>query len=160
MSYVGQMGWVDMNLRLRVTPAIGVLILALCSCAPGKSSFLIVQLCLENKEGLKDFTERLRWIARSEQMEFVDDSSYVRRELDQAGPIIHLEVDRGDGLGLTATNMGLPGYQVGIGFTEGANPPEGHAFAKRVVDQLKTRWQVLTVPTGRGAFPLKNCVSG
>jgi hypothetical protein len=30
-------------------------------------------------------------------------------------------------------------------------------LAEEVVRRLKVRWQVLTVPNGKGAFPLKSC---
>jgi len=96
-------------------------------------------------------------------MTLVDGSSYTKKDLEmigalrQAGPIIHIEVEREDTLGLTATNLGLPGYQIVIGFSEDPNPTEARAFAKRVVDLLKTQWQVETVPSGKGALPLKSC---
>jgi len=123
----------------------------------------MVQICLGNEQGLKDFTDRMRSVARSEQMTFVDGSSDTKKDLEtmgalrQAGPIIHMGVEREDGLGLTAGNIGLPGFQVAVGFSEGSNPPEAHAFAKRVIDLLETQWRVETVPPGKGALPLKSC---
>ena len=56
--------------------------------------------------------------------------------------------------GLTAANIGLPGYQVAIGFSDG---PDAQAFAKRVIDRLKMQWRVETIPSDKGALPLKSC---
>jgi hypothetical protein len=132
-------------------------------CTPGKHSFLIVQLCLEDERNLAEFTSMMQLIAQSERMNFVDGSAGTKRDLKamgalrQSGPIIHMGVEREDGMSLIAGNIGLSGYQVAVGFSEGSDPSGAHAFADRVVSRLKTRWHVDTVPAGKGAFPLKTC---
>ena len=77
--------------------------------------------------------------------------------LHQSGPFINMGVEGEDGMGLTAGNLSLPGYQVAVGFGDGSDPVRARAFAERVVNRLKTRWDVETVPAGEGAFPLKAC---
>ena len=75
----------------------------------------------------------------------------------QRDPIILLRIERGNGAGLTATNLGLPGYQVGVGFTEGDDALWAHGFANRVLDRLKSKWHIEYVPAKEGAFPLRGC---
>ena len=71
--------------------------------------------------------------------------------------MINIGSEGGDGLGLMAGNVGLPGYQVAIGFSEGRDPAAARQLAARTVQRLKVRWTVKTVPEGHGALPLKNC---
>ena len=61
------------------------------------------------------------------------------------------------GMGLTAANLGLPNYQVVVGFSDGPNPVEAHRFADLVIKALEEKWRVEIVPDGRGALPLTNC---
>lgn len=105
----------------------------------------------------------MKLIAQLEHMNFLDHSAETKRDLKVIGAlpeqtlVINMGVDREDGVGLGAGNLGLPGYQVVVGFSEGSNPPEAHTFADKVVSRLKTRWNVETVPAGKGALPLKMC---
>lgn len=139
----------------------------LCSCTPGKPPFLMVQLCLRDEQNLARFTSMVKSIAQSEGMEFIDRSAatevelrstdHVLDKLKQNTPIINLGIQGKDGVGMSAGNLGLPDYQVAIGFSEGLKPSEAHRFADTVVESLRQVWHVETVPTGRGAFPLKTC---
>jgi hypothetical protein len=60
---------------------------------------------------------------------------------------------------VTAGNLGLPGYQVALGFSEGSNPSDAHRFAQMVVSKLEEHWHVEIVPdpAKSGALPMKNC---
>lgn len=135
----------------------------LYGCAPGKRPFLIVQLCLGDERNLAGFTSMMRSIAQSEGMKFVDGSAETKKDLKaigaphQTGPVINMGFDRDDGVGLMAGDLGSSDYQVAVGFSEGSNPSDAHAFADRVVGRLKTRWHVDTVPAGKGAFPMQTC---
>jgi hypothetical protein len=142
------------------------LIFALFGCTQGKRGFLIVQLCLNDEKNLAQFTQTLWSIAKSEGMTFIDSSATTEQNLktigaaiDPSAPVINVGVERKDGLGLTAGNMGLPNYQVALGFSAGSNPAEAHKFAETVIKTLESRWHVEVVPPGRGALPLTNCLN-
>jgi hypothetical protein len=96
-------------------------------------------------------------------MNFIDGSAQTKKNLKvtgaphSTGPVINMGVEREDGVGLMAGDLDSPDYQVAVGFSEGSDPSEAHEFAGRVVNRLKTRWNVETVPAGKGAFPLKTC---
>lgn len=137
-----------------------VLALAASSCT-GERSSTIVQLCLGDEQGLASFKQLLQAIARSEQLTFIDGSDATRRDLEAIGsdlgrpPVIHMAMEREDGTGLTAANLGLPGYQVAVGFAPATTRP----FADRVIRELKVHWPVTVVPhpQTRGALPLQGC---
>lgn len=138
-------------------------IMALSGCAPGKPQFLMVQICLKDKNGLQEFTRVLQSIAHSQRKKFVDGSAETEKDLksinalDQEGPFVNMGVEGEDGEGLTAGNLGLPGYQVAVGFGEGVDVPASRRFADFVVHRLEEHWHIFTVPAGKGAFPLKEC---
>jgi hypothetical protein len=140
---------------------------ALAGCTPGKHPFLMIQICLGDADNLAAFTREMQAIAKNENMKFIDGSDETTADLavidakggahDPNGPVIHMAVERGDSMGMSAGNLGLPGYQVALGFSEGSNPNEARMFVKRVVGRLAERWRVETVPPGRGAQPMENC---
>jgi hypothetical protein len=47
-------------------------------------------------------------------------------------------------------NLGLPTYQVAMGFSDDPNPSQAQQFADIVIKGLRSRWQVETVPAGAG----------
>jgi hypothetical protein len=137
---------------------------ALCGCAQGKRPFLLVQLCFRDDQELADFTHLLQSIAYSEGMEYIDYSGPTERGLavlnapGRLAPVINVSLKGSNGIGLGVGNLGLPKYQVAVGFSEGSRAAEAHRFADSVVGQLKARWHVETVPGGRGALPIANCL--
>jgi hypothetical protein len=139
---------------------------ALYGCAPGKGPFLLVQICLGDERNLLEFTKMMRAVAQSYQMKFADASVRIKRELQaihalrQADPIIYMGVERNDGLAVVAGNVGLPGYQVALRFSEGSDASETTAFADSVVRSLERRWHVERVPASRGALPMNACGNG
>ena len=54
-------------------------------------------------------------------------------------------------------NLGLPTYQVVLGFSSDPNLAEAQRFADLMVKNLGARWPVEIVPAGKGAFPMKTC---
>lgn len=152
-----------MKMCLRVAVMIA-LTGALCGCPEGKRPFKIVQLCLGDQKNLTQFANILKSVAQSESMAFIDGSASTARDLKEIGvkidpsaPIINLGVERKDGMGLIAGNLGLPNYQVALGFSEGSDSAEAHRFADTVVRKVSEQWHVLVVPAGRGALPLTTC---
>ena len=141
--------------------------LILSGCSEGQRPFKIVQLCLQDDIGVNSFLSVLRSIADQEQMTFVDSSSRTQAELNQAkkvagqlsinGRAINVGIEGSGGIGMTAGNLGLPRYQVALGFSTGNNPKNARAFAKKVVARLRGQWLVQEVPSSQGARPMKNC---
>jgi hypothetical protein len=150
----------------------GIFILIACvlpGCAPGKRPFLIAQVCLSTAEDVATFTRELQSIAQSEGVRFIDNSENTENELHAIGnphlqktmtrPVINMGMERGQGIGLIANNVGSQGGEVAIGFSEGWNPQPAHQFAQRVIGKLKQHWHVEFVPNPAesGALPMTNC---
>jgi hypothetical protein len=151
----------------RVAGLLAFVLPLVIGCTPGKHPFLMAQMCLTNDQGVAGFIDELRAIAATEQMAFADNSKDVKRELEIVGysdrdrtrgsHVLNIGVQRADGLGIGVSNVGLPGYQVALGFSEGNSAVDAHAFANRVVDRLSKRWPVSVVPSGAGAKPMSGC---
>ena len=141
----------------------------LYGCAPGKRPFLIAQICLAGSQDLSDFTRELQSIAQAERGRFIDTSADTKRGLGTVGyasaertkgsPVVNMGIDLGHGVGVTVSNLGLPGFQVALGFSEGSKPREAHRFAEAVIRKLEARWRVQTVPNPAesGALPMPGC---
>jgi hypothetical protein len=75
-------------------------------------------------------------------------TGYAGRERSDGSPVINVGVLRKDGLFVGGGNLGLPGYQVQLGFTKGADDAESRSFAKEVISRLEKRWGVEVLPAG------------
>jgi hypothetical protein len=125
----------------------------------------MVQFCLADQADLVGLKQELKAIAQAEGMEFIDGSEAAKQGLEatdapesmRQDPVIHLGVERRDGIGVMVASMGLPRYQVVMGFSEGSDPQKASAFADTVLKKLSRRWHLRTVPAGTGALPLKTC---
>lgn len=156
-----------MSCRIRRQCGLVVVSLLLLSCAPAKRPFLMVEMCLSDAQGVADFREELRLIASAENMKFIDNSrntEYGTQTIGGSGddrnggsPVVDLRLIRGDGTAISAANLGLPGYQMAVGFTEGSGVPIAREIAARTVSRLKMRWTVEPVPEGSGAKPMPGC---
>jgi len=149
---------------------VGALVIAsllLTGCAPGKRPFLMVQMCLSNQQGVEEFISELKSVASEEKLELIDNSRNAQQELKQLGSadgerpdgsrLIDIRLTRKDGMGLGAINVGLPGYQVAVGFAEGSSLPEAQQFANRTLVRFRTHWLVAPVPDGAGAQAMAGC---
>ncbi len=146
---------------------VTVICLALLVQSCTQQSFLQVQLCLKDRDGVTAFIGELRAIAQARHMTFIDGSAQTARELRDVGhpgdertsgsPVINVGVEAQDGMGLTAGNLGLPGYQVALGFTAGRDRERAQAFATTVLDRLEHRWRVERVPLNRGVQAMGDC---
>lgn len=142
-------------------------LVVLAACLPGKDSFRVAQICLTSKETALQLVQVMKQIANEEQMAFVDGSAETARGLkiigyDDRGRTdgsltIHLGVHRADGMGVTIGNMGLPGYKMAIGFSEGSNPSEGNRFANKVIDRLGRLGPLEELPAGSRIQPDPKC---
>ena len=136
-------------------------------CAPGKRPFMMVEMCLSNEQGVEEFIKELKSTASAETLDFVDNSSNAQRELKElgyndglrpgGGRVIDIRLTRRDGMGIGAANVGLPGYQVAMGFSEGSDAGEAKNFANRTLMRFKRHWLVEVVPNGTGAKPMAGC---
>jgi hypothetical protein len=138
----------------------------LCGCT-GKRPLLMIQLCVKDDPGVADFMNTMRSIAATEHMTFVDGGAQTQRELktvgakfeklDAPGSVINFGIDRGGHTLIMGGNLGLPTYQIAMGFSGAEDPMEMKRLAEVVVKQLTTRWPVQTVPDGTGALPMEGC---
>ncbi|WP_369038972.1 hypothetical protein [Stenotrophomonas maltophilia] len=126
--------------------------------ALGKRPFKMIQFCVHDQEGLRRFKQTLSAIAKDEGMQFFDGSAELDRQLarakaDMKRPVVYVGVKREDGSGLEAGNLGLDRFEMAIGFSEGKVPAEARSFSVRVERALAERWNVLAVPSDKGAAP-------
>jgi hypothetical protein len=129
--------------------------------------FLMVQMCVVDQTGVAKLKDVMRSIAKLEDLTYIDNSAQQGASLKAMGADkllkqdaalaidVHLEGDRG--LGVSAGNLGLPPYQVALGFTEGTDATKAHRLSDRLVKALAQLWQIETVPQGQGALPMKTC---
>jgi hypothetical protein len=109
----------------------------------------------------------MRQVAKSNGMEFADTSSRSQEGLSKIDRTqARIEARRravnigtlgGRSFGFGAGNLGLPGYQVAIGFTAGADPKAAHMFAAETVNLLRKTWQVETQSGETGAHGIAHC---
>lgn len=163
------MRWRSFRRGLRIIAVVALGTGALCSCGKAQESFLTVQLCLKNEQGVATFKELMRSIAAMQKMRYVDASESTQTDLKTigatgpnmhaSGGLIYVGVQSDDGLGLSAGNMGLNKFDVALGITEGSRPADARRFADAVLKELQQRWVVKTLPPRTGAFPDPTCVA-
>jgi hypothetical protein len=151
---------------LCITVGASILIAA---CTTAQRNNRIIQFCLYDTSGVDDLRSVMRSFADAQSMTFIDNSAQTQADLQRIGPnsgplpegepLINMGINGPGGLGVTAGNLGLPGYQVALGFTEGGDATKGKEFADALVRELDQRWELVEVPKPdeRGAFPLPNC---
>jgi hypothetical protein len=133
---------------------------------------VIAQVCLKDVGEQGDFSSQLRSIAQSEGAVFKDSSKSIEEDLRvmdtpntratlKKGPVIDISIERGHGVGMTATNVEAPQNQIVMGFSEGSKPDEAHRFADLVIGRLEERWHIELVPnpSESGALGMKDCGS-
>jgi hypothetical protein len=153
--------------KLAEVCTLAVVLSLSAGCAPGKRPFLMVQMCLSNEGGVDEFISELKSLSSEEKLQFVDNSRNAERELKGVGHaglertdasrLIDVRVMRSDGMGIGATNLGLPGYQMAMGFSAGSNATDAQELASRTLLRIKKRWSVESVPAGAGAKPMADC---
>lgn len=145
-----------------------ILSLSLMACTDGQERpFLTAQICVQDKAGMTKLVDELKTVATAKSMTFADNSADTQRDLKTVGyagreradgsPVLNVATERDDGLGVGATNVGLPGYQVALGFTEGADKAETERFTNDVIANLEKHWVVERLPAGIGALPKPDC---
>jgi len=135
-------------------------------CTQGERSFLIVQVCLNDRQDLSEFKNLIESVANAEHMQFTDRSDETQRELQsinnpnvhQAWQAINFGIIGEDGIGLTAGNIGMPANEIAVGFTGVSDLPRARNLANSVVNKLQERWHVETLPEGTAAQGMRKCV--
>jgi len=132
------------------------------SCV-GEHAGLLVQMCLRDDRDVDALIDLVMQSASRNGMEFFDRSAASQRELATLGKdpgyrLVIVSASRSDGLGVAAMNLGLSANEMAIAFTPGANAEGSAAFIQSVMNQLQARWNVRTVPAGRGAMKSAHCV--
>jgi hypothetical protein len=145
---------------------IGVTVF-LQGCMRAQESFLSIQMCVVDQPGVAQLKSMMRAIAKSENLEFIDNSAQQGSDLKTMGAdkllkrdaalAIDVHIEGEGGMGVSAGNLGLPPYQVALGFTEGSDSVKAHRLSDRLVKGLSQRWHVEKVPQGKGALPMKAC---
>lgn len=146
---------------------IGALGLSLLGCQGAPGPFLIIQMCVQDRQGLETLRHELRDIATREGMRYLDGSEATKNSIEMmksgelrrndGTPYLNIQLNRGDGVGIGAGNLGLPGYQVALAFNSGNDRREAERISSAVVDRLGQYWQVIPVPEGQGAKPMEGC---
>jgi hypothetical protein len=145
------------------------MIAAIClvGCGRAQESFQTVQMCVGNERGVAELKNVMMTVAQSEGLRFIDNSEQQGVELKAIGAdkavkrdaasVIDFHIEGASGMGVTAGNLGLRTYQIGLGFTEGDDPAEAHRLADQLIRALSRRWDVQRVAPGKGLFPMKTC---
>jgi hypothetical protein len=136
-------------------------------CSSAQEEFRSVQICLVDERGVAELKDLMRATAASEHLQFIDNSAQQGSDLKSMGAdkllkrdaslAIDFHIEGNGGMGVTAGNLSLPPYQVALGFTEGSDAAKAHQLSARLIQALSQRWQVETVPPGKGAMPMKSC---
>ncbi len=116
---------------------------------------------------MSQFLGVMREVAKAESLKFADGSAKTGVELKTIGAdnylkrnpalTINVGIEGDGGMGVTADNLGLPPYQVALGFTAGSDAIKAHQLSDRLVKALSQQWRVETVPQGQGVSPMSSC---
>ncbi len=157
----------EMNSRGALPAAILGILTLLFGCTTGTPTILTVQLCLNDDKGVLHFKDLMRSIADSEHMTFVDGSAESQRDLkiagakmdklDRSGSVINIGINQGHENVMLGGNLGLPTYQVVLGFSGIPNSLDAERFPNIVLKQLASFWRIEKLPAGASALPMKNC---
>ena len=128
---------------------------------------MTIQFCVHDRAGAAELVSDLKDIASLKHIKFSDSSTSTANDLEASGyrgreridgsPVINVGVLRNDGLFVGGGNLGLPGYQVQLGFTEGSDRTQSNRFAEEVVARLRRRWPVRALSPGSAATPMADC---
>jgi hypothetical protein len=137
------------------------LIIVSSGCTGGKGPFQMVQMCLADREDATAFIGEMDSIAQAKGFTFVDGSANTKRSVEELGyanprttqgsPSIDIGIRDRKGLLAAAGNLGLPGYEVAIGFNETTDPVAARQFAEFAIGRLQRRWHVEILPPGVSA---------
>ena len=143
--------------------------IAVCfaGCSPAQRAFEQVRICVGDERGVAELKNVMQAVAQSENLQFIDNSAQQAQDLKEIATdralkrdmfhAIDLHIEGESGLGVTAGNLGLPPYQVGLGFTEGRDAAKARQLANHLISSLSQHWSVQRVPSSQGISPMKGC---
>ena len=144
-----------------------ILVGLLSGCSSGKPPALMVQMCLQDDQGVSDFLNVMQSVATSEHMNFVDVSADTQEKLKvihakyaklaTPSSVINVYIESDNRLVVTADNIDLPTYQVSVDFTGNLSPVDKQRFVDVLIPRLRAQWPVDTVPVGIRPFAMKSC---
>ncbi|MHA6316624.1 hypothetical protein ACXYN8_03055 [Altererythrobacter sp. CAU 1778] len=156
-----------MSLCPRLLLPIFIAAVALNGCSRAQQAFEAVQMCVDDQDGVADLKNIMSAVAQSEGLQFIDNSAQQGAELKSVGAdkalgrdaayAIDLYIEGENGLGATAGNLGLPPYQVGVGFTEGDDPIKARKLANNLIRALSKRWDLQRVAKNKGILSSHSC---
>ena|SRR5438067_8058190 len=148
---------------------LSAMLFAFSGCKEGKRPVIQAQFCLTPQHGANELIATFKAIAPEEGMDYFQRGGSP----DDAGEVFHvihngkpLTLPRGFDFSVLSTDdldgfsggvSGPPSNQVMMGFTNGHDKRLSIAFARRVIRQLRQRWDVRLVSGDVGMFPLTNC---
>ena len=163
-------GCIVSQAMIKFPPAVSLslaVILCLQGCGPAaQDTFLQIQMCVIDQNGVAQFKDTMRAIARSESLRFVDGSAETKTELKAIGAKVGHNPELSINVGIDDTsghnfalggNLGLPAYQVALGFGDGFDKAKAHRLSERLVNAFSRQWHVERVPVGQGVQPMKSC---
>jgi hypothetical protein len=156
-----------MNRYLLNIGAIFLLLSMFIACARGERPFRMVDVCVGSDAGILELKSDLATVARSWNMKMIDDSEITKRHLEVVGysgkgrrkedPVVTVELDREDGMGMGVTNTGLSPHQLALGFSSGRDLAEANRFADDVVARLSAKWTIKDAPKDSGVLYSDTC---
>jgi hypothetical protein len=140
-----------------------LLSIVLSDCADGKRPFLNASICLDSQRSVIQFKKMIQLAAAVNGMKYFDRTDETEREyyilklnrLDDF--VLNAGALAEDGMAVTASEIQGPGYQIGLGFSEGSRPIKARIFANQFIKLLSIRWKVVVIPGNVGILPEQNC---
>lgn len=143
-----------------------LMVLILAGACSSQGPMFQAQVCLGDAENVAAFSELLESLANDNGLRFIDSSDRAYGSLKSLGqipgvdfpiPVTHLGISGFNGGWLTASNIGLTPYEVGIGITPGRDKLKAERLASHLLNELEARWTVELVPLDRGMSPNLDC---
>jgi hypothetical protein len=152
---------------LTAFPSVLAMLFCLQGCEKAQDTYLQIQMCLIDRQGVAQFKSIMDSIAAEDGLKFVDGSLETGRQLKATGADKSLKRDSAlainvgiEGKGhnfVLGGNLGLPPYQIALGFGPGFDPDKAHRLSDRLIERFSKRWHVETVPLDKGVQPMQTC---
>jgi hypothetical protein len=150
-----------------VAVAAALLVMSLNGCSEGRRPVAMARVCLPKLDDVSQFKTVIQQLGQSYGLEYFDRSDETKKEIQAIGIpnafpqsngfVLNLGALRSDGMGVTAGQLGGPGYQVGLGFSAGRSQAETQRFIDAAISDLKRHW-VVDVSSGElGVQPMATC---
>ena len=125
-----------------------------------------IEMCVIDRDGVALFKNTMQAIAKSEGLHFLDGSAQTGNELKIIGVAVGHDYALSINVGINdrsgynyamGGNLGLPAYQIALGFGNGSDQTKARRLSDRLVKAFSRHWRVETVSVGQGVPPMKSC---